>query len=193
MRRAAGSSAPLPRPCLSQAPSLTTQTPLWSPISLRVRKSRHLQPRPLLLAASSPSASHRKDGVVGCHVECVALLTMAHGRFRTRFSDVLRRLVARFLAQQFAAGFDAAVQPHQYALSTRVGTEALIQTFQQARAHVDRNSHSFHLMMQQPMMSSVGKPCWLASVIHLFCPPCCRLIDFGTIRLHQVCKNMEMS
>ena len=44
--------------------------------------------------------------------------------------DVLRRLVSRTLAQQFAERFDAACQPYQYALSARCGSEALVHTLQ---------------------------------------------------------------
>ena len=39
--------------------------------------------------------------------------------------DFLRRFGARTLAQQFAPVFDQATRPHQYALATRAGTEAL--------------------------------------------------------------------
>ncbi|CAK9081723.1 132 kDa protein [Durusdinium trenchii] len=44
--------------------------------------------------------------------------------------DFLRRLVARSLAQHYATDFEAACHPHQYALSTRAGTEALFHTLQ---------------------------------------------------------------
>ena len=44
--------------------------------------------------------------------------------------DFLRRLVARSLAQQFATAFDLATRPHQYALATRAGAEALAHTLQ---------------------------------------------------------------
>ena len=40
--------------------------------------------------------------------------------------EVLRRLVARTVAQQFAKQFDAATQPYQFALSTRAGTDCLV-------------------------------------------------------------------
>ncbi len=40
-------------------------------------------------------------------------------------SDVFRRLVARTMAQQMAEDLDEACFPHQYALSTRAGTEAV--------------------------------------------------------------------
>ena len=43
--------------------------------------------------------------------------------------DVLRRLVSRTLAQQFAERFDAVCQPYQYALSTR-WSKALVHTLQ---------------------------------------------------------------
>ena len=42
--------------------------------------------------------------------------------------DTLRRLVSRCMAQQYATTFQAACQPHQYALSTRAGTEAIVHT-----------------------------------------------------------------
>jgi len=44
--------------------------------------------------------------------------------------DYLRRLVARTLAQHFAPAFDVATRPHQYALATRAGTEALAHSLQ---------------------------------------------------------------
>ena len=44
--------------------------------------------------------------------------------------DFLRRLVARTLAQQFGSAFDLATRPHQYALTTRAGAEALAHTLQ---------------------------------------------------------------
>ncbi|CAE7740103.1 unnamed protein product [Symbiodinium sp. CCMP2592] len=46
--------------------------------------------------------------------------------------DFLRRLVAHSLAQQFAPTFEAATNPHQYALSTRAGSEALVHSLQAA-------------------------------------------------------------
>ena len=42
--------------------------------------------------------------------------------------DTLRRLVSRCMAQQYASTFQAACQPHQYALATRAGTEAIVHT-----------------------------------------------------------------
>eukprot|EP00439_Symbiodinium_sp_Y106_P062335 s3397_g9.t1 len=42
------------------------------------------------------------------------------------------RLVARTLARQFAPTFEAATNPHQYALSTRAGSEALVHSLQAA-------------------------------------------------------------
>ena len=45
---------------------------------------------------------------------------------RLVMSDVFRRLVSRTLAQQFAPAFEAACMPHQHALSTKAGAEALV-------------------------------------------------------------------
>ena len=50
--------------------------------------------------------------------------------------DFLRRLVARTLAQQYAAPLAEACHPHQYALGSRVGAEALIHEVQ-ARCAAD--------------------------------------------------------
>ncbi|OLP77529.1 hypothetical protein AK812_SmicGene42397, partial [Symbiodinium microadriaticum] len=53
--------------------------------------------------------------------------------------DFLRCLVARALAQPFASHFQAACNPHQYALSSRAGAKALVHTLQartQADAHL---------------------------------------------------------
>jgi len=44
--------------------------------------------------------------------------------------DFLRRLVARTLAQQFSQHIDEATRPHQFALSTRAGAEALAHCLQ---------------------------------------------------------------
>ena len=44
--------------------------------------------------------------------------------------DFLRRLVARSLAQHFASQFDHECHPHQFALSTRAGAEALVHGLQ---------------------------------------------------------------
>ena len=44
--------------------------------------------------------------------------------------DFLRRLVAWTLAQQFGSAFDLATKPHQHALTTRAGAEALAHTLQ---------------------------------------------------------------
>ena len=52
-------------------------------------------------------------------------LRKPNGRVRGLvMGDTFRRLVARTLAQQFAASFDAACRPFQFALGTRAGTEA---------------------------------------------------------------------
>ena len=39
--------------------------------------------------------------------------------------DSLRRLVGRTLSKQFGSEMEAACSPHQYALSTRAGTECV--------------------------------------------------------------------
>ena len=44
--------------------------------------------------------------------------------------DVLRRLVARTMAQQLGKAVEAATAPHQYALSTRAGTECVAHALQ---------------------------------------------------------------
>ena len=53
-------------------------------------------------------------------------LQKPNGRVRGLvLGDVFRRLVARTLAQQFSPQFQVATAPHQFALSTRAGGEAL--------------------------------------------------------------------
>ena len=42
--------------------------------------------------------------------------------------DILRRLVARTMAQQYAVRVEKATSPFQYALSTRAGTECVSRT-----------------------------------------------------------------
>ena len=44
--------------------------------------------------------------------------------------DVLRRLVGRTMAQQLSKAVEAATSPHQYALSTRAGTECVAHVLQ---------------------------------------------------------------
>ena len=44
--------------------------------------------------------------------------------------DVLRRLVARTMAQQLGPAVKAATAPHQYALSTRAGCECIAHALQ---------------------------------------------------------------
>ena len=54
-------------------------------------------------------------------------LQKPNGRVRGLvIGDLLRRLVARSLAQQFSQHIHQACSPHQYALSTRAGTEAVV-------------------------------------------------------------------
>ena len=57
----------------------------------------------------------------------IVALTKPSGRVRgIVVSDFLRRLVARTLAQQFASSFHDACSPHQFALSTRSGVDAVV-------------------------------------------------------------------
>ncbi|CAE7290268.1 unnamed protein product [Symbiodinium sp. CCMP2456] len=62
----------------------------------------------------------------------VALSKPAGGVRGIVVGDFLWRLVARSLAQQFAPAFEAATNPHQFALSTRAGSEALVHSLQAA-------------------------------------------------------------
>ena len=62
----------------------------------------------------------------------VAILKPLGGVVGLVVGDFLRQLVARTLAQQFGPAFDAAMQPHQHALSTRAGSEALVHSPQAA-------------------------------------------------------------
>ena len=76
--------------------------------------------------------------------------------------DFLRRLVARTIAQQFAADFEAACNPHQYALSTRAGAEALVHTLQ-ARTQADPSltllsvdaAAAYDLVSREAMLTSL--------------------------------------
>ena len=54
-------------------------------------------------------------------------LTKPNGRVRgIVVGDVLRRLVSRCLAQKYSQPIHTACQPHQFALATRSGTEAVV-------------------------------------------------------------------
>jgi len=76
--------------------------------------------------------------------------------------DFLRRLVARTLAQQFASHFQAACSPHQYALSSRAGAEALVHTLQ-ARTQADTHltvvsvdaTAAYDLVSREAMLTAV--------------------------------------
>ena len=71
--------------------------------------------------------------LAGLRVGRVVALRKSNGRVRALVvGDVMRRLVARTLAQQFAPAFEAACLPHQYGLSTRAGTEAVIRLLRAA-------------------------------------------------------------
>lgn len=54
--------------------------------------------------------------------------------------DVLRRVVSRCIAQLFAGPIHTACSPHQFALSTRSGTGAVIHAHTTATGHDDRNA-----------------------------------------------------
>ena len=57
----------------------------------------------------------------------VVALQKPNGRVRgIVIGDLLRRLVSRSLAQTYASHFHTACMPHQFALSTRTGTEAIV-------------------------------------------------------------------
>ena len=76
--------------------------------------------------------------------------------------DFLRRLVARTIAQQFASDFEAACNPHQYALSTRAGAEALVHTLR-ARTQADPSltllsvdaAAAYDLVSREAMLTSL--------------------------------------
>ena len=67
--------------------------------------------------------------------------------------DVLRRVIARCIAQVFATQFHAACAPHQFALSSRAGTGAVVHaltaTTQRATA-----AQSYPLMVWVPTIQS---------------------------------------
>ena len=85
--------------------------------------------------------------------------------------DALRRIVARNLVQQYATTIHTACAPHQFALSTRAGTVAVVRTISVASqsnpqhtvlsadgigayATISRNS------MQQGLRSNLAPPNW---------------------------------
>ena len=65
-------------------------------------------------------------------------------------------LVARTLAQQLSNDFEAACHPHQDAVSTRAGGEALARTLQ-ARTQAD--PHLAGLLFARHMTLSAARPC----------------------------------
>ena len=93
----------------------------------------------------------------------VALSKTGGGTRGLVVGDFRRRLVARTIAQQFAADFEAACNPHQYALSTRAGAEALVHTLQ-ARTQadpsltllsVDAAAAAYDLVSREAMLTSL--------------------------------------
>lgn len=114
------------------------------------RSKRGAAPRPsslttdtstdtLRLVLDDEEATQRLTAVAGLLAEvppsiipCLGLgrvvaLQKPNGRVRgIIIGDVLRRLVSRTLAQTYAAAIHTACSPHQFALSTRAGTEAII-------------------------------------------------------------------
>ena len=92
----------------------------------------------------------------------VAIRKPAGGTRGLVVGDLLRRLVARTLAQQLSDDFEAACHPHQYALSTRAGGEALAHTLQ-ARTQADPRlavlsidvSAAYDLVSREAMLASL--------------------------------------
>ena len=81
-----------------------------------IRVARHLA------QASIPAEIARAIGLGR-----MVALTKPNGRVRgIVVGDVLRRLVSRCLAQKYAQPIHTACQPHQFALATRSGTEAVV-------------------------------------------------------------------
>ena len=70
-------------------------------------------------------------------------------------------VVARTLAQQFSQQLDSACRPHQYALSTRTGAEALVHTKTRAKKkpRLTPTSRFSQLTSRQPMTPLAGSPC----------------------------------
>ena len=73
--------------------------------------------------------------------------------------DTFRRLLSRTLAQTFGAAFDAACAPHQFALSTRAGAEALTRAVR-ARLALDD-----HRKNPQPSLVKLFGPRELAALL----------------------------
>jgi len=75
-----------------------------------------------LASADLPTGIHQAMGLGR-----LIALQKPNGRVRgIVIGDLLRRLVSRCLAQRYAKQIDQACLPHQYALSTRAGTEAVV-------------------------------------------------------------------
>ena len=72
--------------------------------------------------------------------------------------DVLRRHVARTMAHQFGKSVEAATAPHQYALSTRAGTECVAHALQ-VLTEMDPLT-TIVSMEWERTIPSPGRPCW---------------------------------
>ncbi len=83
-------------------------------------------------AASAMARAQLPDGIVDAirKGRLTALRKPSGGVRGIVAGDVLRRLVAKTLAQQYAADFEEACSPFQFALPTRAGTECVAHLFQ---------------------------------------------------------------
>ena len=82
----------------------------------------------LLLTAAQQLASAKLPAsiVAGLRLGRMVALQKPNGRIRGLvMGDIFRRTVVRTIAQQMAESFQDACSPHQYALTTRAGTECI--------------------------------------------------------------------
>ena len=84
-------------------------------------------------AVSFANAELPEPVLAAVRVGRLVALRKPNGRVRALVvGDVFRRLVARTLAQHYAAALQTACMPFQFGLSTRAGTEALFKLLQVA-------------------------------------------------------------
>ena len=93
----------------------------------------------------------------------IVALRKPTGRLRALVvGDVFRRLVARALAQHFAAALQDACMPYQFGLSTRAGTEALYKLLQVATECKPPHHRPVGRRCRGVRPSSPDRPCSMA-------------------------------
>ncbi|CAE7215665.1 unnamed protein product [Symbiodinium sp. KB8] len=125
----------------------------------------------------------------------IAALRKPNGRVRALVvGDVLRRLVGRTLAQEYASELQAACMPFQYSLSTRAGTEGLVRLLLRVATEIDPRATvlsidaigAFDHVSRHAMFAGLGQRPGLQPLLpyvrHNSMPPTARTLGRGGAR-----------